>query len=153
MFIYHQFVCTLLIYSRRPLGESRLDYKRMARTLRRYTNPKYPAKPKNTSEIKNAFEDPTTMMDYGMNLRKTYPFYINTVETKRSAFTVFASHEMIRMVDDFIIPENRRYMVDGTFNVVPFGCGFYQLLVIAIEYKRDVSGFLNIFSWIRQIKI
>lgn len=112
----------------------------MSHNLRRYTNPKYSTKPTNTSEIKNAFKDPATMSNYGMNLRKTKDFYINTVETKNSAFTVFASHEMMSMVDENIPPENRRYMLDGTFDVVPVGCGFYQLLVIAIEYKRDVSG-------------
>lgn len=78
--------------------------------------------------------DPTIKKDYGMNLRNTDPFYFETIESKQCAFTVFASHEMIRMVDEFIPRENRSYVVDGTFDVVPVGCGFCQLLVIAIDF-------------------
>lgn len=111
----------------------------MTRNLRRYTNEKYPAHPTTASQIKNAYEDPKNMEKFGFNLRNTKPFYINTVETKSSAFAVFASHEIMGMVDEHIPPENRRYMLDGTFDVVPLG-SFYQLLVIAIEYKSDVSG-------------
>lgn len=111
----------------------------MSRNLRRYTNSKYPTKPTSATEIKDAFQVQSTLKDYGMNLRMTDPFYIDTIETNQYAFTVFASHETIRMVDEFIPPESRKYMIDGTFDVVPIGCGFYQLLIIAIEYKKDVS--------------
>lgn len=111
----------------------------MSRNLRRYTNPKYPVQPTSATEIKNAFKNPTIEKDFGRNLRDSDPFYIDTIEMKDSAFTVFASHEMIRMVNEYIPPGQRNYMVDGTFDVVPVGCGFKQLLVIAIEYKHDVS--------------
>lgn len=109
----------------------------MARNLRRYTNEKYPPHPTTPSEIRSAYEDHTTMKKFGFNLRNSHPFYINTVEYEQSAFTVFASHETMGMIVNIPI-ENRKYMVDGTFSVVPRGC-FYQLLVIAIEFKNDVS--------------
>lgn len=110
----------------------------MARNLRRYTNKKYPSKPTTTREIKMAYNSFETMQQFGLNLRKTHRFYIDTVENGGSEFTVFASYEMMNMVEEHIPPESRRYMVDGTFDVVPIS-HFYQLLVIAIEYKNDVS--------------
>lgn len=117
----------------------------MARNLRRYTNKKYPARPKNTTEIKQAYGDVATMQEFGFNLRKTNKFYVDTVQTEGSEFTVFASYDMLGMVNEKIPPEERRYMIDGTFDVVPIRY-FYQLLVIAIEYKKDVSFFLLIFG-------
>lgn len=111
----------------------------MARNLRRYTNKKYPSKPTSAAEIKMAYNDTATMERFGLNLRNTHRFYLDTVENEGSGFTVFASFEMIGMVEDHIPSENRRFMLDGTFDVVPIRY-FYQLLVIAIGYKNDVSG-------------
>lgn len=110
----------------------------MARNLRRYTNKRYPVKPTNTVEIKAAYDDHAIMEKFGFNLRNTHKFYVDSVETEGSAFTIFASYEMMGMVEDHIPPESRRYMIDGTFDVVPMRF-FYQLLVIAIEYKNGVS--------------
>lgn len=76
------------------------------------------------------------MEQYGFNLRNTERFYIDTIE--KSGFTIFASREIMQMIDDAIPPENRKYMLDGTFDVAPIG-SFYQLLIIAIDYKKDVS--------------
>lgn len=117
----------------------------MERNLRRYTNVKYPSRPKTTTEIKEAYDDRETMAQFGYNLRKTDRFYIETVGSEECGFTVFASHEMMRMVDEYIPPENRRFMLDGTFDVTPPGC-FYQLVVIGIEYKKDVSVYLYILE-------
>lgn len=128
---------------RRKLGESSLSYNRMARNIRRYTNTKYPAMPKDTTEIKLAYRQKATMREFGLNLRNTSQFYVDTAEVDGNEFTLFASYDMIDMVEEHIPPELRRYMIDGTFDVVPIRY-FHQLLVIAIEYKNDVSSF-NIF--------
>lgn len=110
----------------------------MSRNLRRYTNNKYPSKPNTVAQIKTAYNDQDTMQQYGSNVRKTHPFYVNTAETEfGSAFTIFASYEVIHMVKEHIPPEQRRYLIDDTFDVTPPGC-FSQLLIIAIEYKNDV---------------
>lgn len=129
---------------RRPHGESSLSFRSMARNLRRKTNKRRPQNVKTPKEIQRAFENQETMENFGVNLRKTDRFYIDTIGKKKSAFTIFGSHEMIRLVEEHIPPEERRYMLDGTFAVVPLGC-YYQLLIIAIEYKKDVSLMSNVF--------
>lgn len=123
---------------RRRIGESNLNYNSMARNLRRITSKKYSPKVTSLTKVKEAYDDPETMEEYGFNLRKTDQFYVNTIEANNRGFVLFASHQIMRMIDDHIPPENRKYMLDGTFDVRPIG-GFYQLLIIAIEYKDSVS--------------
>lgn len=81
------------------------------------------------------------MKEFGMNLRNSQPFYVDTVENLSGKFTLFASYDTMGMIDEFIPPEHRKYMIDGTFDVVPIGES-YQLLIIAIEYKNGVSALL-----------
>lgn len=110
------FLYTQLLHSensRRPIGESSLSYKGMARTLRRYTNKKYPSKPTTLAKIKEAYSDPKTLEEYGFNLRKSDRFYVNTIEAENGGFVLFASHQIIRMIDEHIPPENRKYMYIG----------------------------------------
>lgn len=45
------------------------------------------------------------------------------------------------LIDQNISPEERHYLMDATLDVVPDG-NFYQLLIIHIEYKNDVSYYL-----------
>lgn len=110
----------------------------MKRTIARRTSKKYPTNVKSAEAIANEFKNPKTFNEFGLNLRKTEPFYIGTVETQaKFSFTVFASKQVMSLIDKHI-PEDRRYMMDGTFDVTPLGC-YYQLLVIHIEYQNDVS--------------
>lgn len=109
----------------------------MERNLRRLKNVPYPSMPKTPAEIRNAFKDPLTIVEFGYNLRDTHPFYINTVEiNSSSAFTLFASHQVISIIEQNI--QDRNFLMDGTFAVTPMG-DYYQLLVIYIEYCNDVS--------------
>lgn len=110
----------------------------MSRNLRRYANPTYPSKPTSLAMIIEAYNDPAIMQQFGYNLRKTERFYIGTIDEKEGGFTVFASKEIIRMIEDEVPPESRKYMLDGTFDVVPIR-SFYQLLIIALDYKKDVG--------------
>lgn len=123
--------------SRRPLGDSRLQFEKMERNLRRLKNKPYPKAPTSAFEICNSFRNPATMEEFGWNLRKTHRFYVDTIEIESSAFTLCVSHQIINMIEQNIPPGNRHILMDGTFDVTPIGC-FYQLLVIYIEYKNDV---------------
>lgn len=84
------------------------------------------------------------MNDFGLNMRKNERFYIDTIIEKGHgrepdiSFTLFASLNMIELIKQYIPPQNRRYMIDGTFDITPIG-SYYQLLVIHIEYRHDVS--------------
>lgn len=109
----------------------------MERNLRRKKNSKYPPKPKTVDDVIEAYKDPKIAQKFGNNLRNTAQFYINTVTFLSSAFTIFASHQVINMIKKNI-PSGRTYMMDGTFSVVPIK-DYYQLLIIYIQYKNDVS--------------
>lgn len=121
----------------------------MERNLRRQKNPKYPSKPVTASQIKQAYEDKAIKVDFGLNLAKTQEFYIDTVETEvNSAFTLFASHQVINLIEENIPAAERRYLIDGTFDACPVGC-YYQLLIIVIEYKNDVSQYSKSINYRR----
>lgn len=80
-------------------------------------------------------------------MRKTKRFYIDTIIKKvqdpklvktETFFTLFASLQMIDLIRQYIPPHSRRYMMDGTFDIIPLG-PYYQLLLIYIEYRNNVS--------------
>lgn len=136
----------LFISPRRPLGESNLQFKCMERNLRRLKNQKYPCKPKTASEIRKLFENANIKEKFGMNLRKTNNFYINTIQyDENNAFCLFASYQIMSLIEKHITPEHRTYMVDGTFSATP-GDYFYQLLIITITFKNDVCFYRDMFS-------
>lgn len=109
----------------------------MERNLRRKKNKKYPQKPKTVNDVIKAYDDPEIARKFGNNLRNTAQFYIDTITFLSSAFTIFASHQVIDMIKRYI-PNDRTYMMEGTFAVVPIE-NYYQLLIIYIQYKNDVS--------------
>lgn len=120
----------------RDLGESNLTFERLERNARRLKNNKFPKMPRSPHDIIEAFKDPDTRDKYAFNLRKTKRFYMDTVILEDSSyFTIFASYQAIDMIEKHI-PENRNYLIDGTFKVATMG--FYQLLIIHIEVENDV---------------
>lgn len=139
-------MCVISLY-RRPLGESKLRYASLAKTLSRYGKKRYPKRPQTASDVIRAFQDPKVSISYGKNLRKNKDFYIDTVineprnNVKESHFTLFASHQAIDLIQKHIPVNERHYLMDGTFDVTPLG--YYQLLVIHIRYQNEVS-FLRI---------
>lgn len=115
----------------------------MERNLRRYKNKKYPKTPKTVKDLVFAYQDSDITQKFGRNLRKTEEFYIDTFELgPDTAFTLFASHQVLNLAKEHIPFEDQIIMMDGTFDITPLG--YYQLLVIYIQYKNDV-GF-NLFS-------
>lgn len=127
------------LFSRRNLGESKLRFHNMERNLRRLKNKKYPKRPTTAGEIIDAFQNPSIVQEFGLNLRADNRFYVDTIVTKsNSSFTIFASYPIIEMIKKNILPNERKYLLDGTFDVTPFG-HYYQLLVIYIEYQNDVG--------------
>lgn len=77
------------------------------------------------------------MNKYGYSYELDGKFYIDTVLSPNYEFTVFASDYVINFIRENIAPASRRYQMDGTFDSLP--SGFYQLLIISIEYQNDVS--------------
>lgn len=114
----------------------------MKRNLSRYVNDKYPSNPQSFSEIADAFKDVNIFNEYGLNLRKTERFYIDTVVEPMYSFTLLGSSEVIKMIEH-IPAEERRYLLDGTFSIRPVG-PYYQVLVMYIEFRNDVVPFMYV---------
>lgn len=112
----------------------------MERTLRRLKNKSYPKRPLTAGEIIELFKKDKITEEYGFNLSHTERFYIDTIDVPGEySFSLFASKEAMKLVEEHVAPDERNYLMDATFKICPFGC-YYQLLIIYIEYRNDVSS-------------
>lgn len=109
-----------------------MRFEKVEKTLRRHKNK---AHPKASQSIGELFKDPQIMHEYGHNLERDSKFYIDSVEAQDYGFTLFASQYTIDFFKQNI--KHRKYLMDATFDSLPES--YYQLLVIAIEYRNDVS--------------
>lgn len=62
------------------------------------------------------------------------------------AYAVFASQNIVELIMKYIPEHRRKYLMDATFRIVPYG-EFKQLLVIHIEYIEMVI--LNILKYFK----
>lgn len=129
------------MYRRTP-GESKLTFKSVERTLYRLRDKNRPKNPENNKTIQKIMAVPEIDEEYGFSMNKQNRFYMGSVVKKIFAFHVFASLAVVSMIKDRIAPNDRKYLIDGTFKIVPRQ--FSQLLIISIQYNSDVS-FYNIF--------
>lgn len=109
----------------------------MKRTLEKYKAKPRPKIPHSIQEIHDKFLEQAVLQEYGYNLDGDGLFYIDTVITPDFGFSVFASQHVIEFIHNNIKPGARHYLMDATFDSLPID--FYQLLIITIEYKNDVS--------------
>lgn len=112
--------------------------KNIGRSLRRFKTKPYPTVPKTRLELQQTLNRSAVIRDHGYNLDGTARLYVDTVLTEDYVFTIFASNDIIKIIKQNIEPMKRKYLLDGTFKVVPNQ--FYQLLIIAIEFKNDVRS-------------
>lgn len=126
--------------------KSGLVFKKMSRNLDRLKNNTFSKQPLTAQEIICSFNREDILKKYGYNLSGKDRFYINTVDVRDEySFTVFASIQSIKIIEYAIAPNERHYLLDGTFKIVPRS-NFYKLLIIAIEYKNDVCIFYSYFQ-------
>lgn len=137
-----------LTSARRELDKTELDFDKVKWQLERTRKEQYPKHPKiatgdNSTDIHKKYQKLLDQADirekYGKTLDKRHKLYFGSVVKPLFAFHVFVSFAVIQMIKKHIIKEKfqqRRYLMDGTFKVVPRK--FNQLLIIAIEYKDKV---------------
>lgn len=101
--------------------------------------------------IKKSLDSPEICQNFRLTLEKSHVLYVGSVITDTYSFVVFASYKIIELIRRFIPSEERKYLIDGTFKIVPHV--FYQLMVISIEYKNDVSYHLSSFSDLNYLKL
>lgn len=117
--------------------ESNLNFTKMKRQLNRIKNGPLPNIPSDHKELRELFRNGEIIEKYGFSLDQISKFYVDTVVDEQHSFCIFQSAAIISFIEKNIEPCNRHYLLDGTFSCVPRG--FYQLLVICIEYRNDVS--------------
>lgn len=123
-----------------------LAYKSVQRSMHRWKNKEHPPIPESIKELRNAFQKAKIKEKYGDSYDADGKFYIDTVLTPNHDFTVFASPFVMKFIEDNIPDTSRSYLMDGTFDKLPKG--FYQMLIISIEYQNRVSKFY-VYSPIR----
>lgn len=125
-----------IYYLRRKPRESNLKFGKMKRELYRLRDKKYPKRPTSHSELQDSFKNPEVLNEYGRTLDDSNKLYVGSIVEENYSFHSFASLATIDLIQEHIPPEQRKYLIDGTFSIVPKMC--YQLLIIAVEYKNDV---------------
>lgn len=125
-----------LLLCRREPGESKLKFNKIKRQLARWKSKIYPSKPSSQEDIPIILEKPDVYENYGQTMNKAHRLFVGSEVKKNYAFHVFASYAVIDLIKEHISPNERFYLMDGTFKIVPRGCN--QLLIISIEYKNDV---------------
>lgn len=105
----------------------------------RIRDKEYPSRPKTDEDIQTTFNNPDIFEEYGKSLNGQHQFYVGSDVNENYAFHVFASFDTIDLIEKYIVPDQRNYLMDGTFKIAP--SKFQQLLIISIEYKNDVSIF------------
>lgn len=109
----------------------------MKKTLERCKNTTHPTTDHTLNDICEKFKQIKIMEKYGYDSEGREKFYVGTEITTNYGFTVFKSQYVVNFIKAKIIPTSRRYMMDGTFDSLPKG--FYQLIIIAVEYHNEVS--------------
>lgn len=113
----------------------------MKRNFYRLQKKGIPKAPKTVQDILTAFSDDEIMQSFGETKRteKTVSrkFYKAAVEHDNFSFCIFASDNIIALIEKFIPAASRNFLMDATFKIVPEGC-FNQILIIYIEYTTQV---------------
>lgn len=116
-----------------------LVFSKMQRHLRRIKCEKMPRVPQSPQDFIKLFKNPTIFNEFGMcasnNKEKLYQ---TTVTEDDFSYTLFLSIPMPKLINDNINCDDRHYLMDATFALVP-GCGYKQLLIIHIAQDRHVS--------------
>lgn len=106
-----------------------------------------PNPPKTPDEIVAAYNKAEIMHSYGMTLEsggiKGTPFFRKVVSEPGFAYCIFASQFIIDRIAT-LPPDDRHFLMDGTFRVVPYG-DFYQLLVIHVKFIEKVLHYQKIY--------
>lgn len=129
----------------------------MARNLRHLRHKYLPEPPKSFIAIDELFQQEHIMKNYGVTCHdEPRQFFKGNYFSDAFSYCVFASETNIQIMTEKIPVHKRNLLMDATFASVPSDPGFTQLLVIYVEYFKEVKytyQFLEIDSKIYLIFI
>lgn len=136
---------TLFFFCRNQDGTKHLVYSRLKRTLERLSSRTFLKSPQTPLEVIESFQTEFIWKNYGLSRDKKHPrpFFKACISEAEFSYCIFASEAIMEGITENINVGQRRYLIDGTFKVVPVGC-FKQLLVIYIQYLDEQVNIFNI---------
>lgn len=108
------------------------------------SNSTLPVSPVSCEEIIKAYENEDVKKNYGMTLQngedvdklESKPFFKYAHNGKSFSYVVFSSDNIIESIPRIPV-QRRKFLLDATFKVCPFG-PYNQLLIIHIEHLNEV---------------
>lgn len=121
------------------------DFDNIEKTLRNYRKTKYGKSPTTAEEIQMEFEKPEVFEDLGRSKFREHGILFNEIDIQEN-FTncTFSSAKSIQLVKDNLEPQERFFIMDGTFRIAPHGI-FQQVLIIHVVYVLKVSMLQKFF--------
>lgn len=150
------YVIILTRWNRDPLckGPFPIEFTKIAKTLSNWKKEKYETSPQSCDDIKKAFENPATLADLGTSLHKDHGLIFNHVhQQKEFSYCVLSSPKSIQIMNDELEPNERFFLIDGTFRITPMCKVFKQVLVIHGQFGLKVSlqYYVCMYSYLCQI--
>lgn len=124
---------------------ARLSKKKCKRNLQKIASSQLPTSPTTSDEINKAFESENILKQFGMTLQNeenvdeltSNRFFKYAHSSKDFEYCVFASDNIIEGIKKNIPVERRKFLLDATFKVCPYG-KFNQFLIIYVEHLEEV---------------
>lgn len=125
-----------------------LVFTSMRRSLGRLSSNIFLKSPRTPLDVVESFQHEFIWKTYGLTRHQINPrpFYKACISEPAFSYCIFMSEAIMQGITENIPAGQRRYLIDGTFKVVPAGC-FTQLLVIYIQYLDDQVSLLKVSYW------
>lgn len=126
-----------------------VEFGKMRRHLIHIKQEKYPKNPMNFSEIIEVYKNKEIESKFTMSrYEENEKFYIDTIVEEDFAYSLFVSPTISNAIKGRTNLEQRNYIIDGTFNIVPISKQYKQLLIIHIIHADHVRmlKLRNIFT-------
>lgn len=122
-----------------------MKFSAIQRTLQAIRSSTIPPTPKTAEEINQVYMNPAVLDEFGKSYH-TEPktFFKTAYECKGFSYCIFASETNMGYITENIPVQNRRYLMDATFKIVP-DCAFNQLLIVYVEYLDKVCDCLYFY--------
>lgn len=106
--------------------------------MRNYRSAKYSKSPVTPEEIELEFKKDDVFEDLGLSQHREHGVLFNKIDIQDEYCNcIFSSANLIDLVKKKLEPNERFFVMDGTFRITPHG-PFKQVLIIHVEYDLKV---------------